>query len=69
MADVNMQNFADRLSRINKHHTQIAQGHVTAVNEDGLIVVKPRGQMHRFPWRGLMYALALMLLFKCLAEN
>lgn len=64
MADANMHNFAERLSRINKHHAQIARGHVTTVNKDGLIVVKPRRQVHRFPWRGLMFTLALVMVFK-----
>ena len=64
MADANMQNFAERLTRINKHHARLSQGHVTTVNNDGLIVVKPRRNTFRFPWRSLMYTAALLLVFK-----
>lgn len=64
MADANMEDFYRRMDRIDRNHRKLARGYVTTVNADGLIVARPRTSSRRFPWRGLMLVLALMIVFK-----
>jgi len=64
MADANLQNFDNRLRRISRRHRKMAVGYVTSVNHDGLIIARPRRHAPRFPWKGMMLTVTLLLLFK-----
>ena len=60
-ADVSMKDFSKRVKRINKRHRKMANGYVTSVNHDGLIVAKVRRRGPSFPWKG--FALCFMAFF------
>ncbi|MFV2034643.1 MAG: hypothetical protein ACC631_05975 [Halocynthiibacter sp.] len=64
MADVHLQTFDKRLRRISRRHRKMVGGYVTSVNHDGLIIARPRRHAPRFPWKGLMLTVVLLLLFK-----
>ncbi len=64
MADAQSQTFDKRLRKITRRHRKMSHGYVTSVNHDGLIIARPRRAGPRFPWKGLMVAAALFLLFK-----
>lgn len=66
MADANMQNFHNRMRDINRKHAKLSRGYVTSVNHDGLIIAKPRARGGRFPWRGLLFSLVIIMAFKIL---
>lgn len=63
MADANMQDFDDRMRRIVRQHEALAKGYVTSVTADGLIVMRPKRRL-RFPWRGALFALVVVMAFK-----
>ncbi len=64
MANANMKDYSQRISRIMKQHNKLSKGFVTTVNQNGLIEMRPRRQARSFPWRGLMLTLLLLMMFK-----
>lgn len=63
MAD-NHDAFEGRLQRIEKMHRQLASGYVLHVQDDGLIVARPRRARATIPVRGIVLFIAGFLLFK-----
>ncbi|MEH6835037.1 MULTISPECIES: hypothetical protein [Falsihalocynthiibacter] len=65
MADANMQDFAKRVSRINKRkHKQARNGSTLVVDDDGLIATRTLRRTPRFPWRGVFLTLAVFFVLK-----
>lgn len=64
MSDAQMNEFDERLRRIDRRHQRLARGFVMSVSKDGLIVARPARESYRFPWRGLLMILVAMMLFK-----
>lgn len=64
MPDAQMQDFDNRLRRIDRRHRSLSRGFVLSVGKDGLIVARPSRDGLRFPWRGLLLVLVLMMAFK-----
>jgi len=62
--DLNMKDFGKRVKRINKHHRKLANGYITSVNHDGLIIAKVRRSGPRFPWKGVALCFAAFFIFK-----
>jgi hypothetical protein len=56
--------FDRRMRRINRRHSKLSQGYVTAVNGDGLVIARPQRRSNRGTLRGLVVILVVMLLFK-----
>ncbi|MEQ9041630.1 MAG: hypothetical protein RIE24_25170 [Silicimonas sp.] len=56
--------FERRMRRINRRHSKLSQGYVTAVNSDGLVVAKPQRRGNRGMLRGLAMIVIVMMLFK-----
>lgn len=56
--------FDRRMRRINRRHSKLSQGYVTAVNSDGLVVAKPQRRGNRAMLRGLALIVIVMILFK-----
>ena len=56
--------FERRMRRINRRHSKLSQGYVTAVNSDGLVVAKPQRRSNRGMLRGLAMVVIVMMLFK-----
>ena len=56
--------FERRMRRINRRHTKLSQGYVTAVNEDGLVVAKPQRRSSGAMLRGLGLIVVVILVFK-----
>jgi hypothetical protein len=46
--------FTRRVRKVEKQHRRLAQGYVTSVNHDGLVVARVRRGGLRFPFRGLL---------------
>ena len=66
MAETQMQDFDDRLRRIDRRNRNLSRGFVLSVSRDGLIVARPETSRFRFPWRVLLFLLVAMLAFKVL---
>lgn len=64
MSDAQMQEFDQRLRRIDRQHQALARGFVLSVSKDGLIVARPAREGRPLPWRGLLLVLVAMMLFK-----
>jgi hypothetical protein len=64
MAYTGSQQLEKRLTRIEVQRRSIAKGAVYSVNQDGLIISRPRRTGLRFPLRGLFFAIAGLLMFK-----
>lgn len=64
MSESQFQSFDNRLRKIDRRHRQLARGYVTSVNHDGLIIAEPRRYSRRFPWRGLLMTLIVLMAFK-----
>jgi len=64
MADVKQMQFTQRLRRIDRYHQRLANGYVTTVNADGLIVAAPHRKPSHRTVRSLFLLLAVMLAFK-----
>ncbi len=56
--------FDRRMRRITRRHTQLSKGYVTSVNDDGLVVVKPRRKFNRGTLRGVAIVVILLMVFK-----
>ena len=64
MSERQYQQFGQRLSRIGQHHRQIALGHATVMNSDGLLVVQPMKAKSNSTARSLFICLVVMWAFK-----
>lgn len=64
MAYSGSQQLEKRLTRIDAKRRSIAKGAVYSVNQDGLIIARPRRTGLRFPLRGLFFAIAGLFIFK-----
>lgn len=64
MAYAGSYKLEERLGRIEAQRRKIAKGAVYSVNQDGLIIAKPRRRGLRFPVRILAFAAASVILFK-----
>ena len=56
--------FDQRVGRIVRHHKALARGAVTQIGPDGLLTVRPRRTSLRFPWRGLVMSLLMVIVVK-----
>lgn len=63
MAQANVP-FDKRLKRIVRRHDRMANGVVTSVTADGLIVARPRVYRPKFPLKGLLALVVTGFLFK-----
>jgi len=64
MADAKQLKFGQRIRRIDRTNRSLAQGYITTVNHDGLIIARPRRNSSHFPFRGLFLGLLILLAFK-----
>lgn len=62
--DLNMKDFGKRVKRINKRNRKLANGYVTSINHDGLIIAKVRRSGPRFPWKGIALCFIAFFAFK-----
>ena len=56
--------FGRRVRKLEKQHRRLAQGYVTSVNHDGLVVARVRRGGFRFPFRGILLLAIAFLGFK-----
>lgn len=56
--------FDRRMRRITRRHTQLSRGYVTSVNDDGLVVAKPKRKFSRSTLRGIAIVVLVLMLFK-----
>ena len=56
--------FDTRVRRINQSRMKLANGYVSVVGDDGLIVVKPRRRPSRAPLRGMIFLVIGFIAFK-----
>ncbi len=56
--------FERRMRRINRRHSKLSQGYVTSVNDDGLVVARPRRRGSRSTLRGVALIIIVVMLFK-----
>lgn len=56
--------FDNRLRRINTSRIKLANGYVSVVGDDGLIVVKPRRRRNMLPLRALAFVIIGFMGFK-----
>ncbi len=56
--------FDRRMRRITRRHTQLSKGYVTSVNDDGLVVAKPRRKFSRGTLRGVAIVMIGLMIFK-----
>lgn len=64
MAYSGSQQFKNRSSRVDATRREISKGANYSVNQDGLIISRPRRSGLRFPLRGLFFAIAGLMMFK-----
>lgn len=64
MADAKQMQFGKRLRRIDSNHRRLANGYITTMNHDGLLVARPRPKEVRLTWRGVAYMIIIMMAFK-----
>ncbi len=62
--DINMKDFGKRVKRINKRHRKLANGYVSSVNHDGLIIARVRRSGPSFPWKGIALCFIAFFAFK-----
>lgn len=56
--------FGSRLKRIDRSHRKLADGYVTSVNHDGLIIAVPRRRRMRVPFAGIALVAVGVIAFK-----
>ena len=56
--------FTRRVRKVEKQHRRLAQGYVTSVNHDGLVVARVRRGGLRFPFRGVLLLAVAFIGFK-----
>ena len=61
--------FDRRMRRITRRQTQLSRGYVTSVNDDGLVVAKPKRKMRRGTLRGLAIVVLVLMVFKGFLHN
>lgn len=66
MSETQMQEFDERLRRIDRRHRTLSRGFVLSVSRDGLIVARPETSRFRFPWRVILFVLIAVMGFKVL---
>ena len=66
MSETQLQEFDDRLRRIDRRNRSLSRGFVLSVDRDGLIVARPESSRFRFPWRVTLFLLVAVLGFKVL---
>jgi hypothetical protein len=64
VSDSQMQDFGDRIRRINRRNRTLSRGFVLSVSNDGLIIARPESNRMRFPWRVLLFLLLAVIGFK-----
>jgi hypothetical protein len=64
MAGLRDTGFTRRGRKLEKQHRRLAQGYVTSVNHDGLVVARVRRSGLRFPFRGILLLAIAFLGFK-----
>jgi hypothetical protein len=58
------QGFDSRLKAIGRKRTRLAQGYVSKVGKDGLIIFRPKRRKSGLPLRGLLYLVLGFTFFK-----
>jgi hypothetical protein len=66
VSETQMQDFDDRLRRIDRRNRTLSRGFVLSVGRDGLIVARPESGRFRFPWRVMLFLLVAIMAFKVL---
>lgn len=61
--------FDRRMRRITRRHTQLSKGYVTSVNDDGLVVARPRRRISRGTLRGVAIVMIVLMVFKGFLHN
>ena len=61
--------FDRRMRRITRRHTKLSRGYVTTVNDDGLVVAKPKRKSRRGTLRGLAIVVIALMVFKGFLHN
>jgi hypothetical protein len=64
VSETQMQDFDERIRRIDRRHRTLSRGFVLSVSRDGLIVARPESSRFRFPWRVLLFLLIAVMGFK-----
>lgn len=61
--------FDRRMRRITRRHTQLSRGYVTTVNDDGLVVAKPKRKFSRGTLRGVAIVVLVIMVFKAVLHS
>jgi hypothetical protein len=61
--------FDRRMRRISRRHTKLSHGYVTSVNDDGLVVAKPKRKFRRGTLRGIAIVMLVLMVFKGFLHN
>lgn len=56
--------FERRMRRINRRHSKLSHGYVTSINDDGLVVAKPKARGRGATLRGVLLMVAVIMVFK-----
>ena len=64
MSASQFEEFERRMKRISKRHSKLSHGFVTKVNDDGLVVAKPRKKSSGAMLRGLILIVVTLFVFK-----
>ena len=56
--------FDRRMRRITRRQTQLSKGYVTTVNDDGLVVARPKRKFSRGTLRGIAIVVLVLMVFK-----
>ncbi len=64
MADAKQLQFGQRLRRIDRNHRKLANGSITSMNHDGLLIARPLPTDLRLTWRGVAYIVLTVMAFK-----
>ncbi len=61
--------FDRRMRRISRRQTKLSKGYVTSVNDDGLVIAKPRRKFRRGTLRGVAIVVLVLMVFKGFLHN
>lgn len=64
MSTYQFEEFERRMRRISRRHSKLSHGYVTSVNDDGLVVAKPRRRGSRSTLRGVALIVIIIMLLK-----
>ena len=56
--------FDRRMRRISRRHTKLSHGYVTSINDDGMVVAKPKRKSRMGTIRSLALLFLVMVMFK-----